>query len=356
MWDLQRVVLIPHLGLLMKLCCKGIRLMLEVDHCNEEERRLSREWSALQEWFSVEWQSVQVTLEHADKSYKYHLQSLRDNLVAVYVNWEAKVRHIPHAWIPSRPWGPRAEEIAGCLVAANNPSVISAAEDQTEGSLKDYDSDGEGLMSEGGDNLLLSIEEMALEEEYSMGEADEEQSTEDEEWLQDIENGSLFILMQSKLSAPQQEHLKEDNNVKQMVTTGSKASYIFVLQMMICVGQQSVEGKEFKHKYYVDVTDKEGGFLAGVLQIGIDKSSLELQAKLGEEYACLIQHCHAFQTSIVPCTGSLTPYYMAVNLYHIIHNAIQIFHIDHCKPSLTWRISNMRWGISTLGMENPHGP
>ncbi|KAI6140564.1 hypothetical protein BKA82DRAFT_3987130 [Pisolithus tinctorius] len=28
-----------------------------------------------------------------------------------------------------------------------------------------------------------------------------------------------------------------------MVTTGSKASYIFVLQMMICVGQQSVEGK-----------------------------------------------------------------------------------------------------------------
>ncbi|KIN92697.1 hypothetical protein M404DRAFT_172806, partial [Pisolithus tinctorius Marx 270] len=23
--------------------CKGIRLMLEVDHCNEEERRLSRE-------------------------------------------------------------------------------------------------------------------------------------------------------------------------------------------------------------------------------------------------------------------------------------------------------------------------
>ncbi|KAI6140865.1 hypothetical protein BKA82DRAFT_4019082 [Pisolithus tinctorius] len=170
---------------------KGIRLMLEVDRCNEEERRLSREWSALQEWFSVEWQSVQVTLEHADKSYKYHLQSLRDNLVAVYVNWEAKVQHIPHAWIPSRPWGPRAEEIAGCLVAANNSSVISAAEDQTEGSLKDYDSDGEGLMLEGGDNLLLSIEEMALEEEYSMGEADEEQSTEDEEWLQDIENGYL---------------------------------------------------------------------------------------------------------------------------------------------------------------------
>ncbi|KAG8218126.1 hypothetical protein J3R82DRAFT_3658 [Butyriboletus roseoflavus] len=34
--------------------------------------------------------------------------------------------------------------------------------------------------------------------------------------------------------------------------------------------------KEFKHNYQVDVTDKEGGFLSGVLQIGIDDSSLEL--------------------------------------------------------------------------------
>ncbi|KAI6147869.1 hypothetical protein BKA82DRAFT_4329896 [Pisolithus tinctorius] len=50
---------------------KGIRLMLEVDRCNEEERRLSREQSALQEWFSVEWQSVQVTLEHAGE-FKCH--------------------------------------------------------------------------------------------------------------------------------------------------------------------------------------------------------------------------------------------------------------------------------------------
>ncbi|KAI6099041.1 hypothetical protein F5141DRAFT_959937, partial [Pisolithus sp. B1] len=35
--------------------CKGIRLMLEVDQCKEEERRLSREWSVLQEWFTKEW-------------------------------------------------------------------------------------------------------------------------------------------------------------------------------------------------------------------------------------------------------------------------------------------------------------
>ncbi|KAF8834028.1 beta and beta-prime subunits of DNA dependent RNA-polymerase [Paxillus ammoniavirescens] len=45
--------------------------------------------------------------------------------------------------------------------------------------------------------------------------------------------------------------------------------------------------KEFEHNYWVDVTDKEGGFLPGVLQIGIDDSSLELQAKLDEEYGRL---------------------------------------------------------------------
>ncbi|KAI6163378.1 hypothetical protein EDD17DRAFT_1507371 [Pisolithus thermaeus] len=42
---------------------KGIRLMLEIDWCNEEERRLSREQSVLQEWFSKEWQSLQKALE-----------------------------------------------------------------------------------------------------------------------------------------------------------------------------------------------------------------------------------------------------------------------------------------------------
>ncbi|KAI6108644.1 hypothetical protein EV401DRAFT_1813042, partial [Pisolithus croceorrhizus] len=43
--------------------CKCIRLMLEIDRCNEEERRLSREWSVLQERLSKEWQSLQKALE-----------------------------------------------------------------------------------------------------------------------------------------------------------------------------------------------------------------------------------------------------------------------------------------------------
>jgi DNA-directed RNA polymerase II subunit RPB1 len=49
-----------------------------------------------------------------------------------------------------------------------------------------------------------------------------------------------------------QKHLKEDNNVKQMVVAGSKGSFIDISQMSVCVGQQSVEGHRilfgFRHR------------------------------------------------------------------------------------------------------------
>jgi DNA-directed RNA polymerase II subunit RPB1 len=41
----------------------------------------------------------------------------------------------------------------------------------------------------------------------------------------------------------------------------------------------------------VDVTLAAGGFLPGVLQVGIDDSSLELQSKLDEEFTQLVEDC-----------------------------------------------------------------
>lgn len=48
-----------------------------------------------------------------------------------------------------------------------------------------------------------------------------------------------------------QKNLKDDNNVKQMVTAGSKGSFINISQMSVCVGQQIVEGRRipFGFKY-----------------------------------------------------------------------------------------------------------
>ena len=38
--------------------------------------------------------------------------------------------------------------------------------------------------------------------------------------------------------------------------------------------------REFEHNHRADVTDPEGGFLPGVLRVGVDDRSLELQIKL----------------------------------------------------------------------------
>ncbi|KAF8972572.1 hypothetical protein BDZ97DRAFT_1901130 [Flammula alnicola] len=248
-----------------------------------------------------------------------------------------------------------------------------------------------------------------------------------------------------------QKHLKEDNNVKQMVVAGSKGSFINISQMSVCVGQQSVEGRripfgfrhrtlphftkddfspesrgfvensylrgltpqefffhamagreglidtavktaetgyiqrrlvkaledvmvcydgtvrnslgdliqfvygedgmdgafiekqtietfglnnrEFEHNYRVDVTDPSGGFLPGVLQVGIDDSSLDLQAKLDEEYARLVEDRRLLRDFVFPRVPTTQPHYLPVNLQRIVQNAIQIFHIDRRKPS-----------------------
>ncbi|KAI6137077.1 RNA polymerase 2 [Pisolithus sp. B1] len=94
-----------------------------------------------------------------------------------------------------------------------------------------------------------------------------------------------------------------------------------------------LSNREFEGKYCVDVSDKEGSFLPGVLQISINDSSLELQVKLDEEYAHLVQDRHELLPFIFPHTDSLTPHYMPVNLHCIIQNAVQNFHINCCKLS-----------------------
>jgi len=46
-----------------------------------------------------------------------------------------------------------------------------------------------------------------------------------------------------------QKTLTEDNNVKRMVTAGSKGSFINISQMIACVGQQNVEGKRIPYGF-----------------------------------------------------------------------------------------------------------
>lgn len=55
-------------------------------------------------------------------------------------------------------------------------------------------------------------------------------------------------------------------------------------------GTFGLNDHEFEHIYRIDVTDPSGGFLPGILQVGIDNSSLELQSKLDAECAQLVEN------------------------------------------------------------------
>jgi DNA-directed RNA polymerase II subunit RPB1 len=66
--------------------------------------------------------------------------------------------------------------------------------------------------------------------------------------------------------------------------------------------------REFEHNCRVDITDPVGGFLPGVLQVGIDDSSLELQARLDEEYAQLLGYRRTLRKFIFPRTPDNIPH------------------------------------------------
>ncbi|KAE9393327.1 beta and beta-prime subunits of DNA dependent RNA-polymerase [Gymnopus androsaceus JB14] len=84
----------------------------------------------------------------------------------------------------------------------------------------------------------------------------------------------------------------------------------------------SLNDREFEHNYRVDVTDPTGGFLPGVLQVGIDDSSLELH---DEEYDQLVADHRMLRDFIFPRFDTASNQYLP--------NATQIFHIDRRKPS-----------------------
>ncbi len=69
------------------------------------------------------------------------------------------------------------------------------------------------------------------------------------------------------------------------------------------------------------MTDPEGGFLPGVLRVGVDNSSLELQIKL--EYAAMLALWRI--GDLVLCRVSTNqPHYLPVDLHRV-----QISHIDN---------------------------
>ncbi|KAG1807137.1 uncharacterized protein BJ212DRAFT_1449388 [Suillus subaureus] len=90
----------------------GIHLQLEVDQCIEEETRLMRERTIMQEWMFAEWEAIQTVLRAAvdDLVVSFHMWARTDKLLHICVIWKKKVQEIPCTW-PVESWGPQNEDL-----------------------------------------------------------------------------------------------------------------------------------------------------------------------------------------------------------------------------------------------------
>ncbi|OXG19908.1 DNA-directed RNA polymerase II subunit RPB1 [Cryptococcus neoformans Tu259-1] len=88
--------------------------------------------------------------------------------------------------------------------------------------------------------------------------------------------------------------------------------------------------RAFERRYKIDVLGGSG-FSKGVLQAGIDQSSISLQKLLDEEFAQISEDRRILRSEIYPDGTPGHP--LPVNIQRVIQNSQQIFHIDPRVPS-----------------------
>ena len=64
----------------------GIKALLELDRCKEEEEQLFHECQALQAWFSEEWAVIEKALHHANGKLSFYLMYLTILQMTVILN------------------------------------------------------------------------------------------------------------------------------------------------------------------------------------------------------------------------------------------------------------------------------
>ncbi|KAJ7659662.1 hypothetical protein DFH06DRAFT_1130430 [Mycena polygramma] len=93
----------------------GIKALLELDRCDEEDARLRREKVALWTWFAEEWDIATQAFDQAESAVnRYHLQLQLDKLVKLCATWD---RYLPHFGVDEPampPWGPSASQLSKC--------------------------------------------------------------------------------------------------------------------------------------------------------------------------------------------------------------------------------------------------
>jgi hypothetical protein len=136
---------------------EGIKSLLELDRCKEEERRLCRECQATQEWMLEEWQCVSEAINiTVDNDMKYQLERHAEYLTYLVSVWQPEVRLIPNEMPES--WGPTEEQLAKIRSYEFYESTV--VKDCHEQSDENDDDEGDGEDDESDDGLLEAIDEL----------------------------------------------------------------------------------------------------------------------------------------------------------------------------------------------------
>ncbi|KAG1816761.1 uncharacterized protein BJ212DRAFT_1254087, partial [Suillus subaureus] len=133
---------------------QGICLLLDLDHCLEEEDRLRHKHCVMQECMITEWTALQEAREHAAQ------------LSLMCFEWQSRVHPIPSAWEMSDSWGPSSTDIAHAGHSLYHVKTVQPA-NADSGELSEDESNNDDI-NEGGvdDELMVAIEEVAYANEY----------------------------------------------------------------------------------------------------------------------------------------------------------------------------------------------
>ncbi|KDR79080.1 hypothetical protein GALMADRAFT_136978 [Galerina marginata CBS 339.88] len=145
----------------------GIKWLLQLDRCMEEERRLEAEKISMFQWMQEEWAITNAALLWSEQSPElvYQLNMRKKYLLRLCLNWEPVVRQIPG--ILEGSWGPTLEELAEARKFENTENVIERETHVEESENMSVDSDEERFMEESEMMDNLETERLDVEIDYS---------------------------------------------------------------------------------------------------------------------------------------------------------------------------------------------
>jgi hypothetical protein len=141
---------------------QGIKALLELDRCDEEQRRLCKERQNMQEWMIREWNYITLAKEMAeDVDVLYQMQLRGEYLKRLCILWQARIHTIPGEEELPTSWGPSFEELAQTRQYEFTASTHLEEEVSDDGSSDGIEDDEVDEVE-----LLAAMEQFALVDAY----------------------------------------------------------------------------------------------------------------------------------------------------------------------------------------------